>query len=552
MALVYFYDATELDREQLGNNLNKTDHSLVYVDESISLQNINPETEVISVFVTSKVTKEIIEALPKLRLIACRSTGYNNIDFAAASAANVTVLNVPTYGEETVAEYAFTLLLALSRKLPKTLKSFDEDTDVLQLMGNDLSAKCLGVIGAGRIGQHAISIAKGFKMEVIAHDPFPKDGLDKELGFEFVELEDLLRRSDFVTIHAPYVVSNKHLINDDNIRLMKQSALLVNTARGELIDTKALTTALQEKRIAGAALDVIEDEHLAHLDEEVALLRAKKVSIENLEHSVELLALHKMPNVILTPHNAFNSIEAVGRINSTTAENIIQFWYDNKANEVKPAISTRGKLVLVRHAESEWNATGQWSGITDVHLSEKGFHESGMFGVALRELQLNIDQAFCSEQIRALETLEGILNASQQFDVPIERSGAVNERDYGEYTGKNKWQMRDLLGEERFNAIRRGWNEPIPGGETLKMVYDRVVPFYKNTILPLISEGKNVLVVAHGNSIRALMKYIESLSDSDVESLEMIIGDIVTYEVDDDGKSQKRTDKLIEIPASNA
>lgn len=552
MALIYFYDATELDAQQLSDGLKDTDHRWQYVSDTISLDNLNPETEVLSVFVTSNVTAEIIDALPKLRLIACRSTGFNNIALAQAEARGIAVVNVPSYGEATVAEYAFTLILALLRRLPKTLHAFDQETNSLQLMGNDLNAKTLGVIGSGRIGQHVIKIAHGFEMRVLAHDPFPKEGLDKDLQFEYVELDELLKQSDVVTIHAPFVGSNKHLINAENISNMKPSAVLINTARGELVDTKALTEALQEKIIAGAALDVIEGEKLMHVDEEVALLRSSSVSLELFENSVELLALHKMSNVILTPHNAFNSVEAVGRINSTTVENIIRYWYGETDNLIKAPAKPRGKLVIVRHAESEWNATGQWSGITDVHLSETGFHEAGMLGVAVRELQITIDRAFCSEQIRTLETLEGILDASQQFDVPIERSAAINERDYGDYTGKNKWEMRDILGEEQFNKIRRGWNEPIPGGETLQMVYDRTIPFYSQTIVPLLNEGKNVLLVAHGNSIRALMKYIESLDESQVESLEMIIGDVVTYELDAEGKLLDRIDKFIEVPSTKA
>jgi D-lactate dehydrogenase len=552
MALIYFYDANELDKEQLTAGLKDTDHHWEYVEDGISVDNLNPDTEVISVFVSSTVTAEIIDALPKLRLIACRSTGFNNVDLAKAEERDITVLNVPSYGESTVAEYAFTLLLALTRKLPQTLDAFDEEVAVTALMGNDLSEKTIGVVGSGRIGQHVIKIANGFNMNVIAYDPFPKKGLDQELGFTYVSLEDLLSQSDFVSIHAPFVGTNKHLINAENLQLMKPSALLINTARGELVDTKALAQALQEKRIAGAALDVIEGEKLMHVHEDIALLRSPTASLGLFENGVELLALHKMPNVIVTPHNAFNSIEAVNRINSTTTDNIIKFWYGKKDNLVKPSAKARGKLVIVRHTESEWNETGRWTGITDVHLSQKGFHDAGQFGVALRELDIPINQSFCSQQIRTLETLEGILDASQQFDVPIEREAAINERDYGGYTGKNKWEMKELLGEESFNKIRRGWEEPIPDGETLKMVYERVLPFYKERVVPLLNAGKNVLIVAHGNSIRAMMKYIESLDTSQVESLEMLFGVIVIYDVNEDGTSAKRSEKMIATSKTNA
>src|SRR5690606_10820362 len=120
--------------------------------------------------------------------------------------------------------------------------------------------------------------------------------------------------------------------------------------------------------------------------------------------------------------------------------------------------------------------------------------------------------AYASQQIRTLETLEGILNASQQFEVPYERASDINERDYGDYTGKNKWEMQEMLGEEAFHSLRRDWNSPVPNGETLKMVYERVQPCYMINVLPKLLDGKSVLIVSHGNSLRALIKYIDNIS----------------------------------------
>lgn len=543
MALIYFYDTTETDKQQITAGLLNTDHHWEYVDEQISLQNIHPETEVLSVFVTSTVTAEIIAALPKLQLIACRSTGFNNINVSAATERGITVVNVPTYGEQTVAEYAFTLLLALSRRLPQALRSFDDDTPVEEMRGWDLQGKILGVLGTGHIGRCAIKIANGFGMRVIAYDPYPNESAAKELGYSYSSLEDVLAQSDAVTIHAPYFASNHHIINAERLALMKPTAVLINTARGELVDTHALTKALAQKTIAGAALDVIEGEQLMHLEEEVALLRGVgKPTPELLQHSLELMALHKMPNVILAPHNAFNTTEAIGRINSVTCENIISYWYGETPNKIKQPPKPIGKLTVIRHAESEWNATGQWTGITDVHLSEKGFRDAGLLGQEVAKQQLKFDVAYCSQQIRTLETLEGILDASGQFDVPFERTAAINERDYGDYTGKNKWEVRDMVGEEEFQRIRRGWDVAIPNGESLKTVYDRVVLFYKSTIISQLLEGKNVLIVSHGNGIRSLIKYIESISDQDIESVEMIFNTVLEYTVDNDGKmTDKKT-----------
>ncbi len=546
MSLIYFYDATELDKQQLTAELQHTDHHWEYVDEPISPTNLNPDTEVISGFVTSVVTSEIIEKLPKLKLIACRSTGFNNIDLQAAEAHGVTVVNVPSYGEKTVAEYAFSLLLALSRKLPQAIGSIDT-ADQPHMMGFDLNGKTLGVIGTGRIGMNAIRIAKGFAMEVIAYDPFPKPEMATEIGFTYVDFDTLLANSDVISLHVPFTGSNAHLINDAAIAKMKKGVTLINTSRGELVDTAALLRGLQDGHIGHAGLDVFEDEHIMSLKGVLELIQDKHVSTsEDYFHSIEMLALQKFPNVILTPHNAFNTLEALGRINQTTADNIVKFWYGNIPNKVSVQ-HKNGTLLIARHAESEWNALGKWTGTTDVHLSEKGFHDAGLLG-RLLPANVHIDKAYASQQIRTLETLEGMLDSSQQFEVDIERSGAINERDYGDYTGKNKWEVKEQIGEEQFNAIRREWDVHVPNGETLKVVFERVYPFYRDVIVPQLREGKNILLVAHGNSIRALMHFIESIPTDKMGDVEMLFGSILQYEVDDDGKMKNKKVLSIESP----
>lgn len=552
MALIYFYDATELDKEHLSAALAGTDHHWEYVTGRIEPANCHADTEVISVFAASTVTREVIEALPRLKLIACRSTGYNNIDLVAAQEHGVTVVNVPSYGDATVAEYAFMMLLALTRKLPAVLEAEGKPVPTESLRGRDLQGKTLGVIGTGRIGQKVLKIARGFGMRTIGYDTFPKKELEKTYSFTYVELDDLLVQSDVVSLHVPYLPSTHHLLNRERLNAMKPGAILVNTARGEVVDTKALIGVLERSQLAGAAIDVVEGESLLNYREEVALLRGDELPPETLQHGIEISVLQKMPNVILSPHNAFNTVEAIERINQTTAQNIIGFWNGTVPNKVTPDKQPLGKLVVVRHAESEWNALGKWTGTTDVHLSSKGFKEAAQYGRALKELGIKVDGAYCSQQIRTRETLEAMLNASQQFDVDITPQKAINERDYGEYTGKNKWEMRDLLGEETFNAIRRGWDVPVPGGETLKMVYERVLPFYQQTVLPLLQAGKNVLIVAHGNSIRALTKYLESISDEEIGNLEMSFGEIIVYEITPDGHMAHKAVTKIAIAPPNA
>lgn len=535
MALIYVYDATELDQQQISDALKGTDHHWEYVDDKIGPANLNPDTEVISVFVTSIVSREIIEKLPKLKLIACRSTGFNNVDLQAAKEHGITVTNVPTYGENTVAEYAFSLLLALTRRLPAVLEAENHQVKPEDLRGRDLEGLTFGVVGAGHIGQKALKIAAGFSMKTLAYDSFPKPELEKELGFKYASIDDLLAQSDIVSVHAPYLPSTHHIMSADRLAKMKPGAILINTARGELVDTSALIEQLDSGHLGGAAIDVVEGEALLNYNEETALLRSDTIPEDLLRHSVEIGALSKMPNVIISPHNAFNTAEAIGRINKTTAQNMIDFWYDKIPNKVEIPKKPVGKLLIARHTESEWNASGRWTGTRDAHLSDKGFKEAAQFGRALKKLGVTVDVAYCSQQIRSRETLEGMLSAADQFGVQTIVDGAINERDYGEYTGKNKWDMRDLIGEDAFDKIRRGWDVPVPGGETLKQVYERVVPFYKEKILPQLMEGKNILIVAHGNSLRALIKYLETISDEGISDLEMMFGEIVIYDVGKDG-----------------
>lgn len=193
-----------------------------------------------------------------------------------------------------------------------------------------------------------------------------------------------------------------------------------------------------------------------------------------------------------------------------------------------------GKLVIVRHHESEWNKLGKWTGVVDVHLSPLGFEKSKEMGELIKDI--NFDYIFDSTQIRSQETLSSMLLLSpNNIGAPVERIKELNERDYGDYTGKNKWEMKKILGEEEFEKIRRSWDYPIPNGESLKMVYERVLPFFLNRILPLLKAGKNVLIVAHGNSMRALIKYIENISDKDIVNLEFEFGEVIFYDLDNNG-----------------
>jgi len=194
-----------------------------------------------------------------------------------------------------------------------------------------------------------------------------------------------------------------------------------------------------------------------------------------------------------------------------------------------------GKLIFVRHTLSEWNSLGLWTGVTDVHLSEEGLKVAKKVGEILKTF--HFDYIFKTRLVRTQETLNAILevNLVTAKDVPTEDSIELIERDYGDYTGKNKWEVKKEIGDEEFMKIRRSWDHPIPNGESLKMVYERAVPFFLNRILPIVKEGKNVLVVGHGNSLRALSKYIENISDAEINNFEIDFDIATIYDLDNDG-----------------
>ncbi|MDP3997868.1 MAG: NAD(P)-dependent oxidoreductase [Candidatus Andersenbacteria bacterium] len=292
------------------------------------------DTELLSVFVESRVDKTVLDKMANLKMIATRSTGFDHIDIEECGRRRIVVANVPSYGENTVAEHAFALILSLSRKI---FQAYDR-TERLNfnregLRGFDLQGKTFGVIGTGRIGQHSIRIGAAFGMKVIGFDAFPNEKMASELGFTYVKtLDELLEQSDVITLHLPYMPETHHIINKDNITKIKRGAILVNTARGGLIDTEALLMALGEGILSGAGLDVIEDEDDTF--EDVAVLSKdfpKDKDIVNILRNHILIA---RDDVIITPHNAFNSIEAVRRIFDTTIGNMAGFVAGEPTNVV--------------------------------------------------------------------------------------------------------------------------------------------------------------------------------------------------------------------------
>ena len=306
----------------------------VFFDGVLDSQNVDKirSVKVISVFVHSKVTRILIGLLPHLGCIVTRSTGTDHIDMVCCRERGIVVSNVPTYGQNTVAEHTFALILNLSRMVHKAYERTRRgDFSIEGLRGFDLYGKTIGVVGTGNIGLHVVRIARGFNMRVIAFDPYPKGTLADLLDFEYVDFDSLLAESDVVTIHCPLTDETRHLFNRDSIARMKKDAILVNTARGGIVEASAVLEALEKGRLAGLAIDVFEGEEV--LSEETERLSGSFDS-EKMRNYVLSRKLLDRENVIFTPHIAFNSTEAVERILKVTVENLKGYLSGSPQNVV--------------------------------------------------------------------------------------------------------------------------------------------------------------------------------------------------------------------------
>ncbi len=338
MAKIVIYNATEVDKQQISQGLASTDHYWEFCDQPVSPDNIHHDAEVVSVFISSKLTADVLRQMPNLKLIATRSTGFDHIDLDYTSAHGIAVTNVPTYGENTVAEYAFALLFSLSRHMTPAIDATKRGIyQARNFVGFDLKGKTIGIIGLGHIGRHSADIAYGLEMKTLAYDLHPDEQFAKERNVEYVaELDDLLARSDIITLHTPLLPSTKHMINDQTIAKMKDGVILLNTARGELVNNSALLRGLKSGKIGGAGLDTIEGERFLSGDHLATSLIKDNVGDEAYRHACEVRILQHMPNVIVTEHCAYDTYEAIARINATTVENMVQFWYGQTPNLVQP------------------------------------------------------------------------------------------------------------------------------------------------------------------------------------------------------------------------
>lgn len=321
---IAFFETKDWEKEYLISRLSGDE--LSFFADPLSLDNIEAvkDAEIVSPFIYSNINGEALNLLSNLKFITTRSTGFDHIDVSAAKEKKIAVSNVPFYGENTVAEHTFALILTLSRKVFQSLEKVKRgDFSLDGLMGFDLKGKTIGIVGLGHIGQHVARIANGFEMNILAFDMKPDKKLAKQFGIKYVSLEEILKNSDIITLHCPYNDSTKHLINLDNIGLIKKGAYLINTARGGLVDTTALLQALNNKTLSGAGLDVLEEE--CFIKEEAELLSNMNSKTCDIQTMLENHVLLLKENVVITPHSAFDSKEALERILDTTIENINAF-----------------------------------------------------------------------------------------------------------------------------------------------------------------------------------------------------------------------------------
>ena len=323
---VAWYDTEKWEKEYLEPE--NYPFEIKFIQEKLFKETVGKaeDCDAVSVFVSSQAGEKVVEELD-VEIIACRSTGFDHVDLEKASEKNIDVCNVPDYGANTVAEHAFGLILTISRRIHEAVNKVESgDFDHKGLKGFDLKGKTLGVVGTGRIGQEVIKMAAGFDMNIIAFDPYPKEELEDELNFDYVSFNELVEKSDILSLHCPLTDENHHLISEEEFEKMDET-VIINTARGELIDTTELIKALENGNVSRAGLDVLEEETVIEEDIEILGEMGDECDPQKI---VEDHILMERSDVVVTPHNAFNSVEALHRIADQTIENL-----ENRENIVE-------------------------------------------------------------------------------------------------------------------------------------------------------------------------------------------------------------------------
>ena len=285
--------------------------------------------DVVCVFVNDVVNAEVIKTLADcgVKLIALRCAGFNNVDLKAAAAAGIKVVRVPAYSPYAVAEHGVALLMSLTRHIPQAyLRTKTANFNIEGLTGRDLYGLTAGILGTGKIGRIMADILMGFGMKIIAYDPFPNEQWAKEKNIEYVGLDEIFQRSDVLSLHCPLTEETKHVVNHDRMKMMKHDAVIINTGRGALIDSKALVHALKHGHIGGIGMDVYEEESKYFFSDWSTDIMTDDT----------LARLLTFPNVIITGHQAFLTTNALKNLAETTLENVKAFGAGVElVNEVK-------------------------------------------------------------------------------------------------------------------------------------------------------------------------------------------------------------------------
>ncbi len=330
MIKIAFFDTKEYDRKLFDEYNKKYGYEITYLESRLNKETapLASGFDVICIFVNDVVDDETIKILKKcgVRLIALRCAGFNNVDMYHMDE-DIKVVRVPAYSPYAVAEHAVALLLSIDRKIYKAYQRTKKYNFTLNgLLGFDIHGKTVGVIGTGKIGKCFINIMKGFGTEILAYDVYQDKEAQKQLGFKYVELDELYEKSDIISLHCPLTEENTKMINEESIEKMKNGVIIINTSRGKLIDTDSLINKLEQGNIGGVGLDVYEDEEEFFLnDMSNSYTRDKDLSI-----------LLSMPNVVITSHQAFFTSEALNKIANDTCENIKEFFENGSSkNEVR-------------------------------------------------------------------------------------------------------------------------------------------------------------------------------------------------------------------------
>ena len=316
---IIFFDIKDYDREffeKYGKNYN---YEMSFFKSRLSLENVHLTKgyDVVCAFTNDDIGKETIDAMAEngVRLLAMRCAGFNNVSLKDIHN-RFKVVRVPAYSPHAIAEYTVGLILAVNRKINKAyVRTREGNFSINGLMGVDLYGKTAGIIGTGKIGQILIKILKGFDMKVIAYDLFPNQKVAEELGFEYVSLDELYANSDIISLNCPLTKDTQYMINRRSMLKMKDGVILVNTGRGQLIDSADLVEALKDKKVGAVALDVYEEEEDYFFEDK---------STQVIEDDI-LGRLLSFYNVLITSHQAYFTKEAVEAITITTLNNIKDF-----------------------------------------------------------------------------------------------------------------------------------------------------------------------------------------------------------------------------------